>query len=343
MGEICVRYGEDCGKHPIIWQDKPFCCNNCKTIYQLLNKNELYSYYEIENQPGIKVEINNFDDNYAFLDKNEVKEKLYKFKEGNMAKVIFFILSIHCASFVWLLENLNTLNKEISSSLVNFVKKEVSVTFNEKKITLRQLVELLASVHYIPHISLEKKDEHDERKGEEKKLLKKIGVADFVFFLLIEKWYQNKTYQALSFERGYKSYFPITLTVLNDEKENLLKLFKVESKLSFNKSPVEKLKYIKALKTKGKNVVIICNELNNAGTLNEANIGISAADDIYHFSPTCDAVLKAKKFKSLNKFIKFTKTSITVVKTNLGISFLYNIIKLYFAVILLSKTKKYRF
>jgi len=757
MGDICVHCGEDCGKHPIMWQDMPFCCNGCKTVYQLLNKNKLYSYYEIENKPGIKVEINDFDDKYAYLDKEEIKERLYEFKEGKMAKVTLFIPAIHCASCVWLLENLNTLNSGISSSLVNFVKKEVSITFNENEITLRHLVELLASIHYIPHISLEKTNEHDERKEEGKKLLKKIGVAGFafgntmllsfpeyiqgsfglehkykflfgilnllfaipvisysgsdyiksafknlfkkiinidlpvavgmlaifldsayeilshsgagymdsltgfVFFLLIGKWYQNKTYRALSFERDYKSYFPIAVTILQEgkeesillekltpgnkvlirnqelipadskllkgeayidysfvtgesqpikknigdiiyaggrqtgealelevttevlqskltklwnqdnkdeikekdlssvtdniskyftvivlsiaaitavawliidskeallaftsvlivacpcalalsvpftfgtvmgifgkngfylkktniteklshvntivfdktgtitkseglevnyigeklseeelsliksvtrqsthpmssavyeylkkypskkisdfrelpargvigiyentkvkagsyefiynkeqskaektsvyisinnepkgyftienkyreglneiieslkkdyelhlisgdtdaEKTTLLKVFTDENKLNFNKSPVEKLEYIKNLKKQGKNVMMIGDGLNDAGALNEANVGISVADDIYHFSPACDAILEAEKFKSLNKFIHFTKTSINVVKVSLAISFLYNIIGLYFAV-----------
>ena len=37
------------------------------------------------------------------------------------------------------------------------------------------------------------------------------SLAGLVFFLLIGKWYQNKTYQALSFERTYKSFFPVAV------------------------------------------------------------------------------------------------------------------------------------
>jgi len=37
--------------------------------------------------------------------------------------------------------------------------------------------------------------------------------AGFVFFLLIGKWFQSYTYQALDFDRNYKSYFPISATV----------------------------------------------------------------------------------------------------------------------------------
>jgi Cu+-exporting ATPase len=48
------------------------------------------------------------------------------------------------------------------------------------------------------------------------------SLCGFVFFLLIGKWYQNQTYQALSFERDYKSYFPVAVTKINNyEEENI--------------------------------------------------------------------------------------------------------------------------
>lgn len=37
------------------------------------------------------------------------------------------------------------------------------------------------------------------------------SLAGFVFFLLIGKWYQAKTYSGLSFERDYRSFFPIAV------------------------------------------------------------------------------------------------------------------------------------
>ncbi|XOV92974.1 MAG: heavy metal translocating P-type ATPase [Bacteroidota bacterium] len=45
------------------------------------------------------------------------------------------------------------------------------------------------------------------------------SLTGLVFFLLIGKWYQNQSYQALSFERDYKSYFPIAATVETNGKE----------------------------------------------------------------------------------------------------------------------------
>ena len=53
------------------------------------------------------------------------------------------------------------------------------------------------------------------------------SLAGLVFFLLIGKWFQQKTFHHLSFDRDYKSYFPIAISVLQDEKWVTLPLSKV--------------------------------------------------------------------------------------------------------------------
>ena len=40
-----------------------------------------------------------------------------------------------------------------------------------------------------------------------------------IFFMLIGRWFQTKTYDAISFDRQYKSYFPLGVTVLREHKE----------------------------------------------------------------------------------------------------------------------------
>jgi len=324
---ICVHCGADCGKHPVRWKKLPFCCNGCLTVYQLLNENKLYNYYEIDQTPGIKVETTEFGNKYAFLDKEEIREKLISFSEGGISKVKFYIPVIHCSSCIWLLERLHTLNRGIKHSFVNFTRKEVDVTFDESKISLRQVVELLSSIHYIPDLSLSLSKQKQETHSY-KKLLYKMGVAGFVFinvmtyslpayfngeplednlqtllsllsyflvipvvfysgsdyfistwknirkrnvsidlpialgifvlflvssyeilftggqgycdslsglifFLLVGKWYQGKTYEALSFDRNYKSYFPIAVTKVNKQIEEsvLLEQIQVDDEL----------------------------------------------------------------------------------------------------------------
>ncbi len=323
MGLKCIHCGEDCGKHPVMWDDKPFCCHGCKTVYQILNASEMEQYYEIQPMAGIRVEQADVGDKYAYLDLEEIREKLLDFSDGGVSKVSLFVPGIHCASCIWLLEHLNTLNPGIIHSNVNFPKKTASITFKDEQISLRQLVELMASIHYVPEITL---DQLDKKEGTDanRDLLIKIGIAGFslmnvmlynfpeylpggeqlgetftkvfgwlsflltlpvvfysasdyylsafkglkhkivnidvpitlgiftlfvqstyeiataqgvgymdslvglVFFLLVGKWYQGKTYQALSFERDYKSYFPVAVTKIVDGAEEIIPLSRLK-------------------------------------------------------------------------------------------------------------------
>jgi len=176
----CIHCGEDCGKHPIVWEGKNFCCEGCKTVYQLLNENKLSNYYDLYEAPGIKVEVQDFGQKYAYLDNEEIQNQLIYFKEGEYSKVKLYVPDIHCSSCIWLLENLYQLDKNITQSSVNFIKKEVDVTFKNTDISLREIVELMASIHYIPMINLEQV-EGEKNKNENKKLIYKIGISGFVF------------------------------------------------------------------------------------------------------------------------------------------------------------------
>lgn len=327
---ICIHCGEPCGKNPVIYNENPFCCEGCSTVYQLLNQNSLGKYYTIMQTPGIKInsELRESKGKYDFLDKEDILSKLLEFRQGSTSKVTLFIPSIHCSSCIWLLENLNRLHEGIVFSSVNFLRKEASIVFKHEAITLRQLVELLASIHYVPELSTDRIERKDVNLNT-RKLVKKIGLAGFcfanimllslpeyltegyklersfsitfsvinfalaiplmfysasdylksgfknlrhgvlnidlpisvgilalffqscydiitmagpgyfdslagfVFFLLIGKWYQEHTYQALSFERNYKSYFPVGVTRIaaNSEESVLLKEIKVGDKI----------------------------------------------------------------------------------------------------------------
>ncbi|MCC7318867.1 MAG: heavy metal translocating P-type ATPase metal-binding domain-containing protein [Bacteroidales bacterium] len=317
MGKQCIHCGTDCGSSPVIWDDKPFCCHGCKTVYQILNENKLGGYYAIQPMSGIRIDTGQPLKKFAFLDVEEIASKLVDFKDGTTSKVKFFIPAIHCASCIWLLEHLDTLHPGINYSAVNFPRKEVQITFKNDQISLRQLAELLSAIHYTPEITLDQLENTKITKSN-KSLILKIGVASFsfmnimmysfpeylpggdllevkfknifgwlsfililpvvlysasdyylsaykglkhkiisidlpitlgiialfiysswvvfsgrgigymdslaglLFFLLIGKWYQGKTYKALSFERDYRSYFPVAITVIKDGVEEII-------------------------------------------------------------------------------------------------------------------------
>jgi Cu+-exporting ATPase len=116
------------------------------------------------------------------------------------------------------------------------------------------------------------------------------------------------------------------------EKANLVSYFGTENNLHFNQTPTDKLNYIRNLQKQGKKVLMIGDGLNDAGALNESNVGIVIADNVFNFSPACDAILQSKQFAKLNQYIRFTHRSMKIVNAGFLISFFYNVIGLSFAV-----------
>ena len=274
----------------------------------------------MEKNPGISPSAIS-DKKYDYLDEKDVIEKLADFRDDKITSLTFYIPQMHCSSCIWLLENLYKLNSAVLQSKVNFVRKELSVRFLHDKLSLKELVKLLASIGYEPQISLDsveqKKDQHSNRH-----LYYKIGIAGFcfgnimlfsfpeyfsiditetflkkffshlnlilalpvffysasdyfisafkglrrkvvnidvpislgilvlfirsayeilfnigsgyfdsmtglIFFLLIGKILQEKTYDALNFERDYKAYFPLSVTIKQNELEKSIPVSKL--------------------------------------------------------------------------------------------------------------------
>ncbi len=307
----CYHCGADCGKKPIEFNNKYFCCNGCKTVYEILNANELTCYYDLESTPGtIPSDING---KYNYLENEDIIERLLEFNDTETSVVEFYIPSIHCSSCIWVLENLSKLNQGVTISIVNFPKKLLRITFKNKRTNLKELVELITSIGYEPYISLE--DADSKTNNVDKTLIYQVSIAAFafgnimllsfpeyfevdefwlekykhlfrllmftmalpvvfysakdyfisaykglkhkmlnidvpialgisvlfirssieifldigsgffdslaglVFFLLLGKFFQQKTYNFLSFERDYKSYFPIAVSLIKNDKE----------------------------------------------------------------------------------------------------------------------------
>ncbi|ARV06545.1 ATPase [Polaribacter sp. SA4-10] len=317
----CYHCGDSCDKNLIQFNDKSFCCNGCKTVYEIFSENDLTCYYNYQDNPGaIPTDIQG---KYNFLDNTEIVDKLLDFNDGNTQIATLYLPHIHCSSCIWVLENLHKLNTNISSSQVDFPKKTVSVTYNSATTSLKEIVLLLSSIGYEPYISLE--DYEAGKKKVDRSLIYKLGVAGFafgnvmflsfpeyfevtgfwiehykgvfrwlmfffslpvvfyagqdyfisafkgvkakilnidvpialgisvlfirstaeiifdlgtgffdsltglVFFLLLGKFFQQKTYNFLSFERDYKSYFPIAVTrITTNYKEENVQIYDIQ-------------------------------------------------------------------------------------------------------------------
>ncbi len=323
MGQkSCFHCGLEVVKdEEILFDEKSFCCNGCKTVYEIFSLNDMTCYYDFEKSPGATpLDISG---KYDFLDNESIVSKLLEFQEDKTAIVSLNIPHIHCSSCIWILENLQKLQKGISASQVNFPQKKVRITYNPEEVSLKDIVHLLSSIGYEPYISLENYE--TGKNNVDRSLTYKLGLAFFcfgnimllsfpeyfevkeywldtykpffrwlifalslpsflysasgyyvsayksiksgmlnidipialgiiiffirstfdivmdygsgffdsltglIFFMLLGKMFQIKTYSFLSFERDFKSYFPIAITRINaDTSEESVPIYDVE-------------------------------------------------------------------------------------------------------------------
>ncbi|WP_310559087.1 heavy metal translocating P-type ATPase metal-binding domain-containing protein [Flavobacterium sp.] len=306
----CFHCGLDIVKEDeLFFDEKLFCCNGCKTVYEIFSLNDMTCYYDFEKSPGATPQ--DIKGKYDFLDNENIVSKLLEFREDKTAIVSLNIPHIHCSSCIWILENLQKLQKGISTSKVNFPEKKVRITYNSEDVSLKTIVLLLSSIGYEPYISLENYE--TGKNNVDRSLTYKLGLAFFcfgnimllsfpeyfevkefwldtykpffrwlifalslpsflysasgyyvsayksiktgmlnieipialgiiiffvrstfdiimdygsgffdsltglIFFMLLGKMFQIKTYSFLSFERDFKSYFPIAITRINSD------------------------------------------------------------------------------------------------------------------------------
>jgi Cu+-exporting ATPase len=313
MQQHCYHCGAECDEN-IKVEDKFFCCDGCKMVFQLLDENGMCQYYDLSEMPRVSAKGVFTSDKYNYLDSVAIQDQLIQFKMADQAHVTFYLPQIHCVSCVWLLENLHKINPGIIHSQTHFEKKEIKIVYNPSKISLKELVQLLAFVGYEPMIHLGGNDWLKKKKVNKKQLFK-IGVAGFcfsnimmlsfpdylstsigdlgslrpffvylnlilsipvllysasgffvsaytglrqkwlnidapialaivvtfgrsvyeilthtgggyldsmsgiVFFMLVGRWFQDKSYDSFSFDRDYTSFFPLGVTVLKEGKE----------------------------------------------------------------------------------------------------------------------------
>lgn len=126
---------------------------------------------------------------------------------------------------------------------------------------------------------------------------------------------------------------PITILSGDNDRElpNLRKFLPDSARILFFQKPTDKLHYIENLELKGIKTLMAGDGLNDAGALMRSHMGISVAEDVYTFTPACDAILEASHLYKLPRYVKAAKTTVKIIRESFLISLLYNLGGLSFA------------
>ncbi|MGJ7033268.1 heavy metal translocating P-type ATPase [Niabella hirudinis] len=176
----CYHCGDHCSDEPFQAGDHFFCCNGCRTVFELLNEKKLCTYYDLNRHPGQQQVRQPRKDRFAFLEKEEIIKDLVSFSDGQQTHVTLNIPHMHCSSCLWLLESIGEMQAGILTSRVNFSEKTVFIIFDNQQCSLRSVVEALTSIGYEPCLDLNNPGKGRPEPMQNRRVLQ-ISIAGFCF------------------------------------------------------------------------------------------------------------------------------------------------------------------
>ncbi len=116
------------------------------------------------------------------------------------------------------------------------------------------------------------------------------------------------------------------------ERSRLEMILPKDAEMYFDQRPEDKLHFIKTLQQQGKKVMMLGDGLNDAGALAQSDVGIAISENVNVFTPACDGILDASKFREIPHVFQLSKKGMQVIKWSFILSLIYNMIGLGFAV-----------
>jgi Cu+-exporting ATPase len=109
------------------------------------------------------------------------------------------------------------------------------------------------------------------------------------------------------------------------ERDTFRRLFGDDARLCFNRSPLDKLRFIQERQGSGRTVMMVGDGLNDAGALRQSDVGVAVVENVGAFSPASDVILQAGQVPQIDALLRYAKATTRVVRLSFLVSTLYNI------------------
>ncbi|MGV6814709.1 MAG: heavy metal translocating P-type ATPase [Phycisphaerales bacterium] len=157
--------------------DKQFCCNGCKSVWNVLHGAGLDGFYTVRDavdtdaQPAASTQSN-----YEELDDPGFQATCVENLQGGYAQTELLLEGMHCAACVWLIERLPTVCDGVIESRANIRRRTAIVRYRPDQLKLSQVAQSLDRLGYAAHPA-RGVAAREARVKEDRKFLVRVGVA----------------------------------------------------------------------------------------------------------------------------------------------------------------------
>ncbi|TWT29399.1 putative copper-importing P-type ATPase A [Posidoniimonas corsicana] len=158
-------------------EKEQFCCQGCRTVYQVIHANGLERYYRLRDSVAAKPRRAAATTNrYLAFDSEEFLTHQTRSTAGGRRVAELRLEGVHCAACLWLVERLPGIVEGVADAKLSLRASLVRVTWDPTAVSLSRIAQTLDCLGY-PAYPAAGVTALDVRRNEERKQLVRLGVA----------------------------------------------------------------------------------------------------------------------------------------------------------------------
>ncbi|TWT66835.1 putative copper-importing P-type ATPase A [Posidoniimonas polymericola] len=157
--------------------ERQFCCNGCRTVYDMIHANGLDRYYRLRESVAAKPRRGSATrERYAAFDSEQFLASQTRETATGRRVADLRLEGVHCAACLWLVERLPDVLPGVAEARLSLRASLVRVTWDPAAVPLSKVAQTLDRLGYPSHAAAGVSSE-EVRRQEERRQMVRLGVA----------------------------------------------------------------------------------------------------------------------------------------------------------------------